>query len=158
MCCTESTKLFSEYIDGEISPADRESLEGHLKECASCSSEYRALLRIHESFRSRRFDAPPALAMRIIRSLPEIKTQGEEKKDLWSTHQVFTRFAGTFTLMTLIAAGVVSGSFLTKSLIARSNANSQGNAFATASLSLDVFEPAPQDSAIGVGLFDGGLK
>jgi len=152
MRCTESTKLLSEYLDGELSPGDRESLESHLNECARCSGEYQAFLKIHESFKTRGFDAPPGLAARIIESLPERKSQTEEKADFWSAHTVFTRFAGAFTLMILIAAGTISGSFLAKSFITQSNTNSLENGFATASLSLDVFEPAPQDSAIGADL------
>ncbi|HBG47387.1 MAG TPA: hypothetical protein DDW94_10430 [Deltaproteobacteria bacterium] len=149
MYCTEATRLLSEYLDGEISPNERESLESHLNECASCSIEYQALLKIHESFKTRRFHAPSDLDMRIIKSLPERKAVGEEE-GLWSIHPVFTRFAGAFTLIVLIAAGAISGSFLSKSLI--TNANSLENGFATASLSLEVFEPAPRDSAIGADL------
>ena len=52
MRCTESTKLLSEYLDGELSPGDRESLESHLNECARCSGEYQAFLKIHESFKT----------------------------------------------------------------------------------------------------------
>jgi len=151
MCCTESTKLLSEYLDGELSPVERESLESHLNECASCSGEYHALLKIQASFRSRRFDAPPGLAMRIIKNLPGRKAQTEEKAGFWSVHTVFTRFAGAFTFIVLIAAGTVSGGFLAKSLLTQGT-NSIGNGFATASLSLDVFEPSPQDSTISADL------
>ena len=138
-----------------MSPADRESFEMHLKSCAGCSSEYRGLLMIHEVLMSRRFDAPPGLDTRIIRSLPE-RARAGEAGGFWSAHPVIVRFAGALTLAAFMATGAISGSFLAESLMAQNNQNYAANGFAAVSLSLDVFSPAPQDSIVGAGLVTEG--
>jgi hypothetical protein len=53
MNCHETTDRFSEYYDGGLLPAERESLEEHLKNCSSCTGEFRhfsgGLKALHET-------------------------------------------------------------------------------------------------------------
>src|SRR5262245_6369060 len=49
----------SEYLDGELKPADRERLEGHLTSCATCTAALADLRLVVARARSLE-DAPPA--------------------------------------------------------------------------------------------------
>ena len=39
MHCNEVEQQLGRYVDGELSPVDRESLQCHLESCASCRAE-----------------------------------------------------------------------------------------------------------------------
>ncbi len=72
---THWTDRLSDYLDGELSPDERSSLEGHLSTCPECAhvlDELRAVVRRSQGLR----DTPPARDLwggiaRAIRSLPQ---------------------------------------------------------------------------------------
>jgi anti-sigma factor RsiW len=45
LVCRDAVALMAAYLDGALSPSDRDRLEGHLAECPHCS-EYLAQLRV----------------------------------------------------------------------------------------------------------------
>lgn len=53
MTCNDTTERFSEYYDGGLLPAERQALEDHLKNCSSCTGEFRVfsdgLTALHET-------------------------------------------------------------------------------------------------------------
>ena len=44
LACREAVELVTDYLEGALSPADRERLEGHLAGCPHCT-EYLAQMR-----------------------------------------------------------------------------------------------------------------
>ena len=44
LACREAVELVTDYLEGALSPADRERLEGHLAACPHCT-EYLAQMR-----------------------------------------------------------------------------------------------------------------
>jgi len=56
MGCREIREQISEYLDGRMSPADRQEMEAHLFSCADCRKEYEALLA----------------TARLLRAMPEM--------------------------------------------------------------------------------------
>ena len=48
MNCAEIKKLFSPYLDGQVSGSEMSALKRHVEECASCAREYAATERTQE--------------------------------------------------------------------------------------------------------------
>jgi hypothetical protein len=49
MNCQNTTEFFSDYYDGGLQSAERQSLEEHLRQCPSCTTEYRHFTRSLEA-------------------------------------------------------------------------------------------------------------
>src|SRR5438034_11197205 len=53
MNCNDTSRLFSDYYDGGLLPAEREALDEHLRTCSSCTIEFRhfseGLKALHET-------------------------------------------------------------------------------------------------------------
>jgi anti-sigma factor RsiW len=66
--CQRVDVLATPYIDGEISPADRERVDRHVRACGSCRGRVEAEQAIHALMRDRRHalvnEAPPVLRAR----------------------------------------------------------------------------------------------
>jgi hypothetical protein len=45
MNCGEAKKLFSPYLDGQVSGREMRALDGHMEECSRCTREYAAIQR-----------------------------------------------------------------------------------------------------------------
>ena len=45
MNCGEAKKLFSAYLDGQVSGREMRALDGHMEECSRCTREYAAIQR-----------------------------------------------------------------------------------------------------------------
>jgi hypothetical protein len=48
MNCGEAKKLFSPYIDGQVSGREMRALNGHMEECSGCAREYVAMQRTQQ--------------------------------------------------------------------------------------------------------------
>jgi len=48
MNCGEAKKLFSPYIDGQVSGREMRALDGHMEECSGCAREYVAMQRTQQ--------------------------------------------------------------------------------------------------------------
>jgi anti-sigma factor RsiW len=73
----KASDLFSDYVDGAISPTDKDDLEQHLAVCIQCRTELAAFRRAVGSLGKLKKSAPPSF-------LPGIQ------------HQIFTRSRGRF--------------------------------------------------------------
>ena len=53
MNCQNTTEFFSDYYDGGLQSVERQSLEEHLRNCSTCTTEYRhftqSLEALHET-------------------------------------------------------------------------------------------------------------
>lgn len=61
--CEQISPLLSAYLDGELSNAERQSVEWHLRECEACRSELRELERTKQ-FALQLGDVPPPPSLR----------------------------------------------------------------------------------------------
>jgi len=67
MKCEVCNELLEEYLDGELSPQDREQVDRHLFACIECSESFAALTAEQELFAryDREIEVPPFLWTRI---------------------------------------------------------------------------------------------
>ena len=66
MNCGEAKKLFSPYLDGQVSGTDMHALSRHMEQCVRCKREYSALLRTQQLVSGLGTKRPPAdLALKL---------------------------------------------------------------------------------------------
>jgi predicted anti-sigma-YlaC factor YlaD len=141
MKCSKAHELISPCIDGELPEQDMKPLEDHMKVCHKCRAEFEEGKKLHELFACvDKFKAPYGFHTRVTATISSGKIRES------SRIPVFVRFAEGFVIIAVIALGILSGSFLTKGYMP---ANARD---VIASLSLDVFDPAPLGSLGGVYL------
>ena len=58
MSCEKYNHLMTGYMDGEISPAECDQLEGHLRECDACRRQLDELVAIKEQLAMIKFKEP----------------------------------------------------------------------------------------------------
>jgi len=140
MRCSK-TKLISSYIDNELNAEERDDLELHINECHECAGELEELQIIYELFAgAETFKAPHGFSTRV---LANIRTK--ETRRFGGFFHILVKSVEGFAVLVLIIAGMILGSLLSKTIMSE-----RGNV--VASLSLDVFTPAPPDSVGGVYL------
>lgn len=141
MNCSMAHKLISPYIDGELAELDIKTLEGHMKVCHKCRAEFEESRELHNLFvNADGFKAPYGFHMRVMANISSGKAKGI------SRIPVFAMLAEAVVIIMVIALGVLSGSFLIKGYIPDKARD------VMASLSLDVFDPAPPGSLGGAYL------
>jgi len=141
MNCKKAHKLISPYIDGELPEWDKKKLEDHMNICHKCLAKFEEGKELRNLFANMdRFKAPYGFHTRVMANISSGKTRGV------SGIPVFARFAEAFVIVAIIAIGVFSGNFLTKGYMPDKARE------VMASLSLDVFDPAPPDSLGGAYL------
>jgi anti-sigma factor RsiW len=140
MGCSKK-KLISLYIDDELSAGEGDLLESHINECRECTGELMKLQKIHELFAgAATFEAPYGFSTRVLVNVRSRKTER-----FTGSFHVLAKAAEGFAVLVLILAGIILGRFLSSSFVFE-----KGNE--VASLSLNVFTPAPPDSVGGVYL------
>jgi hypothetical protein len=68
MNCGEAKKLFSPYLDGQVSGREMHALDGHIEECSRCAQEYVAMRRTQlllANLGSKKAPADLALKLRV---------------------------------------------------------------------------------------------
>ena len=147
MKCSKAHKLISSYIDAELPEKDMKTLEDHIEVCLNCQTEFEESKELHNLFANvSGFKAPYGFQTRIMANISSGKIRES------SAIPVFARFAEAVVIIAVIALGVLSGSFLIKSNMPDKARNIM------ASLSLDVFDPAPPGSLGGAYLAKTELK
>jgi len=73
MTCTEANRLIGPWVDDELDVRSVVELEAHVARCPTCGREKNELLALRETARERlpRFDPPPGLEERLLRSVRE---------------------------------------------------------------------------------------
>jgi len=82
MKCEKYEKLVDPYLSGDLSPADRSRLEGHLEHCGTCRelvAEFQALDAMLDKASEWEVAPPPYLANKIMANLPAKPASG-----MWS--------------------------------------------------------------------------
>ena len=134
-------KLVSPYIDCELSEEERDLFKSHINECLECTGELKRLQKMHKLFASAEtFKTPLGFSTRVLSNI-----RAKEPERFGGFVHILAKSAEGFVMLLLIVVGIILGSFLSKNLVSE-----KGNL--VASLSLDIFEPAPPDSVGGVYL------
>ncbi len=84
MTCAEANRLIGPWLDDELDVRSVVELEGHVARCSTCGREKNELLALRETARERlpRFDPPPGLEERLLRTVREerlLRTVREER-------------------------------------------------------------------------------
>lgn len=141
MNCSKTDKLTSPYIDGELNAEAKEAFEAHMKTCYACSTAVQGMRKQHDLFaQAKQYKAPYGFPTRVMAHIAAEKTEG------FSPIPLFARFAGAIVLLMIISIGIISGDFLSGSLMHTKMVS------ITSSLSLDLFDPMPPDSLGGAYL------
>ncbi len=141
MKCSKAHKHISHYIDGELTGRDIKTVEDHIKVCPTCRKEFEESKELHYLFANAdKFKAPYGFHTRVMANT----SSGKIRKS--SKIPVPVRLAETVVVIMVIALGLLSGSFLIKGYMPDRAKD------VMASLSLDVFDPAPPDSLGGAYL------
>jgi hypothetical protein len=81
MKCTEAQSLFSPYLDGALSGAERQQVSGHLGACPRCTHEYASLSLTQELMAGLgRRPAPPDLALKLRVAISQELSMTWEKR------------------------------------------------------------------------------
>ena len=138
MKCSKAHKLISPYIDGELPGRDMKTLEDHMKVCLNCRTEFEENKELHNLFTNADgFEAPYGFHTRVMANISSGKARGI------SEIPIFTRFAEAVLIIVVMAFGILSGSLFIRGSVP----DKAGEVMA--SLSLDVFDPAPPGSLGG---------
>jgi len=122
MTCNEVREEFSALLDGELSPEKRDSVEGHLAQCADCLRELDALRRVNTLFAQLdEKTAPEDFEARLQKSLTPssvrfLRFSGLQRKALWpvlSAAVLFLVFGG---YLVLIGSGALQRSRVASNL------------------------------------------
>ena len=141
MKCSKAHKLISLYIDGELPERDVKTLEDHMKACHMCRAEFEEGKELHNLFANvDGFKAPYGFHTRVMANI------SSGKAIRGSGIPVFVRLAEALVVIVVIALGALSGS-----LVITGYPTDKARDI-MASLSLDVFDPAPPDSLGGAYL------
>ena len=141
MDCLKMQKLMSPYIDGELSEGKKREFENHAKVCERCRTEVEEMKGLHQLFaNTEKFAAPYGFHTRVMANVNTAKT------GKLPGISIPVRLAETVMVLLLIAIGIMSGTFLVRSLIPGRAAD------VIASLHLDVFQYAPPGTLGGAYL------
>lgn len=141
MNCSKTDKFISHYIDGELKAETKEAFESHMKACHACSKAVEEVRNQHDLFaQAKQYKAPYGFSTRVMANISAEKTGG------FSLTPLFTRFARATVLLMIISIGMISGGFLSSSLMQTKMVS------ITFALSLDLFDPMPPDSLGGAYL------
>jgi anti-sigma factor RsiW len=141
MKCSTAHTLISPHIDGELTERDIKTLDDHMKVCDKCRKEFEEGKELHNLFTNAdKFKAPYGFHTKVMANISSGKIKESSKIP------VLARLAEAVLIVVVIALGVLSGSVLTKDYMPDKAKD------VMASLSLDVFDPAPPDSLAGAYL------
>ena len=66
MTCREAIEVLADYIESTLTPAEREKLEAHLRECAPCRAYLATYTRAAElAAKVNRVERPPEVRQRL---------------------------------------------------------------------------------------------
>ncbi|MBI5635291.1 MAG: zf-HC2 domain-containing protein [Nitrospirae bacterium] len=138
MNCSKTDKLISPYIDGELKAEAKEAFEAHMKACYACSMAVEQVRKQHNLFaQAKQYKVPYGFSTRVMANV------SAERTGWFSLTPLFARFAGAIVLLMIISIGMISGGFLSGSLMQTKMVSM------TSALSLDLFDPMPPDSLGG---------
>jgi anti-sigma factor RsiW len=141
MRCQKAQRLISAHLDEELPPGKQAGLAAHLNHCEACAAELKTSQETKEILTGmERFTAPTGFSRRVMTRLDQTEPARPFFVPLW------LRFAEVTVLLLAIGSGLVFGRLLSLP------AGPAGIGSTSASLSLDLFAPAPAGSLGGAYL------
>jgi anti-sigma factor RsiW len=151
MKCQILRKMFSEYIDDELAPEQKEVVNRHIRDCKTCREEFERLLAVHKLFAdAERFTAPFGFSTRVVANLEE------RRESFWSrlfARPVFLKAVEVAFALIIVIIGLISGNLLTAHKPLPLTLLEVRQSFA-----LDVFESAPSGSIGGIYVSITGVR
>ena len=112
--CQSVRKKLSAYQDGEVTTAEKDSIDAHLRTCQACRKQHEALLHTYRMLRSLPEIKPaPGLARQIVDSA----TRAQEPFWVRALGEAFRLLPARAAMVALAAAGLLGGTMLGNLLI-----------------------------------------
>jgi len=107
--CQSVRKKISAYQDGEVTSAQKDSINTHLRTCEACRKQHEALLQTYRMFRGLP-EIEPSLG--LSRRIVDSATRAQEPFWVRVLGKAFQVFPATAAIVTLAAAGLLIGTML----------------------------------------------
>ena len=141
MKCSETQKLISPYVDGELTEGKQRELESHIKDCERCRTEMEEIRKLRQLFvNTEKFEAPYGFQARVMANVSAPKTGWHPRIS------IPVRLAEAVIVLVLISVGILSGGLIGKGLAPAKAGNEM------ASLHLDIFNSVPPGTLGGAYL------
>jgi predicted anti-sigma-YlaC factor YlaD len=138
MKCRSARKMMSALIDGELSPAEKESVTRHIQDCGDCRKLHQEMLVVHDLFTAAgQHKTPRDFSKKVM---AELRTE----RILPVRIPLFLKLAEIGFAIVTVIVGIISGNILVTN--GHSPERPPG---IESSFSLDAFDPAPPDSLAG---------
>jgi predicted anti-sigma-YlaC factor YlaD len=107
--CQSVRKKLSAYQDGEVTSAEKDSIEGHLHTCEACRKHYAALLQTYRMLKDLpEIEPAPGLARRIVDNAMRV----QEPFWIRALGEAFRLLSVNAAIVMLAAAGLLIGTML----------------------------------------------
>jgi predicted anti-sigma-YlaC factor YlaD len=107
--CQSVRKKLSAYQDGEVTSAEIDFIDGHLRTCGACRKQHEALLQTYRMLGGLpEIEPAPGLARRIV----DNAMRAQEPLWVRSLGQAFRLFPANAAIVMLAAAGILIGTML----------------------------------------------
>jgi predicted anti-sigma-YlaC factor YlaD len=113
--CQSIIKMLSAYQDGEVTMAEKKTIEAHLRNCEACRKQHEALIQTYRMLRILPEIIPdPGLSRQIV----DRATRAQEPFWVRTLSEAFRLFPAPMAMVTLTATGllvgIILGNFLTQ--------------------------------------------
>ena len=144
MECTQIKQMISRYVEQDLAPHEKRTLEHHISECPNCQEAMEGQMAVHDLLTSaERFEAPFGFATRVMARIEE----KERRPSFWSfftPQPAFIRAIEVAFALVIVLIGMVSGNLLVTGKPPERPVTVQE------SFSLDLFQATPPDSIGGI--------
>ena len=144
MECAQVKQMISRYVDQDLDPQEKRSLEDHIGKCPSCQEAMEGQMAVHNLLaEAEKFEAPLGFATRVMARIEE----KERRPSFWSfftLQPAFLRMAEVAFALVIVFIGMVSGNLLVTSKLPERSVTVQET------FSLDLFQATPPDSIGGI--------
>jgi len=112
--CQSVRKKLSAYQDGEVTSAEKDAIDAHLRTCEACRKQHEALLQTYRMLRGLpEIEPAPGLTRRIVDS----GTRAQEPFWVRALGETFRLLPTPAAMVALAAAGLLVGTMLGNLLI-----------------------------------------
>ncbi len=107
--CQSVRKKLSAYQDGEVTSAEKDAIDAHLRTCETCQKEHEVLLQTYRVLRSMpEIEPAPGFSRQIVESV----TQAQEPFWIRVLGEAFRLLPTSAAIATLAVAGLLVGTML----------------------------------------------
>jgi len=107
MSCVAPERIY-DYLDGDLSEAERFAFEAHLAECGACRTAVARRRLIAEAAEALPpFAIPDGFAAAIVARLPREEARAAARKPVWRRPGAWAAAAGALALLVTVGAGAL---------------------------------------------------